>query len=566
MAIQFSGLSSGLPTEQLIQLMLDQESMPITRLQNRQDMNAVKKNAISSIKTTLMALATSITALNSSSVNKRTVTSSDSNAISATGNGSATGSYDMVVKQLATSARLETTKGISSPYDDIGSGPKVRLETNKSFDSANATVGNNGDTYTIVGKNGAERTITLTEETSLADLASAINAESGSTGVSAEIVQKNGKSQLVLNAENNGSGEFGIVGSNPENALGVGTNSTELSKGVKTGTAGATYTIIGKDGTATEFNLKAGETSLADLSKAINAKTEDTGVSASLVQKKPGEYILVLSATESGKGEGGGDRIGIYGEAGNALGVAENETDALTHSNVSYTSAHNALFTLNGVDLERTSNVVDNAIDGMTFTLKQADPSKTVTLASALDKDSITKSYQEVIDKFNAAYKAYKDASGNGGPLSGDMIMQTMFTQLRSAISVSIESPGGGGTLKGSSAGLGLTTNRDGTISLDAKKLSEALDADPELVGQIFQKASSATTSLIDRMTLGNNGTLNTIINNIDSQNNTMSRQIDNLLARLDRRKEILTAQFARLETVIGQLQAAGQSLGGLSY
>jgi flagellar hook-associated protein 2 len=198
----------------------------------------------------------------------------------------------------------------------------------------------------------------------------------------------------------------------------------------------------------------------------------------------------------------------------------------------------------------------------MTLTLKQADPNKKINLTSSLDKDAITKSYQEVIDKFNAAYKAYKDASG--GPLGGDMIIQSMFSQLRSALSVSI--PNEDGTLQGSSSGLGLTTNRDGTISLDAKKLSEALDANPDLVGQLFQKASSGTTSLIDRLTLGNSGTLNAIMNNIDSQNTNMSRQIDNLMQRIDRRKEILTAQFARMESVIGQLQAAGQSLGGMSY
>ena len=54
------------------------------------------------------------------------------------------------------------------------------------------------------------------------------------------------------------------------------------------------------------------------------------------------------------------------------------------------------------------------------------------------------------------------------------------------------------------------------------------------------------------------------ILSSIDGQNSNLTRQISEGQARLDRRKEVLQAQYAQLEATVGQLQAAGQSLSGI--
>jgi flagellar capping protein FliD len=56
------------------------------------------------------------------------------------------------------------------------------------------------------------------------------------------------------------------------------------------------------------------------------------------------------------------------------------------------------------------------------------------------------------------------------------------------------------------------------------------------------------------------------MIDSIDTINSNLNKQIDTMTLKLDRRKEVLQAQFARLESVIGQMQSAGQALGGISY
>jgi flagellar hook-associated protein 2 len=141
--------------------------------------------------------------------------------------------------------------------------------------------------------------------------------------------------------------------------------------------------------------------------------------------------------------------------------------------------------------------------------------------------------------------------------------MQAMFSQVKSAMSVVI--PGGSTGVMASSAGIGLSTNRDGTLSLDTKALGDALDKNPELVGQVFAKASKATTDYVDSLTIGGRSVISTIINGLDSVNSALSKQIDTLNSRLSRREESLKAQFAKLEQLIGQMQSAGQSLGSLS-
>jgi len=436
-SISFGGISTGIPTDQMVEAILAERSSSLTRLQSRQTTNNQKKNVLQSIKTAMSNLATSVASLTSAKLNGRTVTSTDSAAVTATSSGGVAGSYDLVVKQLAAKARTETTKSFGSPDESVGTDP---------------------------------------------------------------------------------------------------------------------YFVTGKNGLATEIKLEAGKDSLADLSAAINAKSGDTGVTSSIVQKKPGEYHLVLSSTETGVGQGESDTISIYGQTGNALGVEADGTGATA------TGAKNAVFTLDGVQMERTSNTVSDAVDGLTFTMNRAD-NKNISLKVSTDTDSVVKAYQDVVDKYNAALQVYKTNSAAGKMFSGDVTMQSMFSQLKSSLSGSFQ--GEDGEIW-SSAILGVSTNKDGTLSLDTKKLEDALKANPDAVGKVFDRISNGTKTFIDSLTTSGSGTITNMINSIDTLNTNLSKQIDTIQARMDRQRETLTAQFAKLESLIGQMQSAAQSLSGL--
>jgi len=579
MAMTFDGISSGLPTDQMIKAIMSQESAPLTRLQTRQDKNNLKKIALSSIKSALMSIATSITSLKSNALNKRSVSSSDSAVANATANGAANGTYDLVVKQLATKARLETTNYMSSSNDIVGMA---------------------GDVFTLVGKDGKETKIELTGNTTLADLNSKINNTTKDTGITSSVIQvQPGKYSLVLTSSETGaaggSGEIGIF-ANYSSKLQTSGNFEKPADPI--GAVGETFTVKGSKGTET-ITLEEGKTSLADLSSAINAKSSVTGVSSAIVKMDDGKYELVLTSTDPDAP--GTSDIEMSGPVGNVLGIADTlgkngltatENNRLgfdssfipgsgtpdpkdpdniqIHTGFKTTVGKNALFSINGIDMERGSNTFTDAIEGVTLSLNSVS-SKTVTLNVNMDKDAIVKIFQDVVSKFNAAYKTYKDATGVGGALERDMSMQAMFTQARSSLSQVISgtiTDANGNSRFGvlsSSASIGLKTERDGNLSLDTAALGAALDKDPELVGRVFDEMSKATTTYLDKLTIGGSSVFNTMINGLDSVNSLLSKQIDNLTTRLSRREEVLKAQFGKMEQLIGQMQSAGQSLGGLS-
>jgi len=573
MAMTFDGISSGLPTDQMIKAIMSQESAPLTRLQNRQDKNNLRKTALSSIKSSLMSIATAITSLKSTVLSKSTASSSDSAVVSATASGAAKGTYDLVVKQLATKARLETTSANIKTSNDL--------------------VGVKGDKFTLVGGKidpANPVVFDLQGDTTLAGLNSMINAESSKTGITSTIIQaKPGEFRLVLTSTETGGGKIGLSGTFNDK---LKTSASLASSSESIGAAGDTFTVEGSKGPAT-ITLQDGKTSLADLSAAINAESSSTGVSSSVVKMDNGKYELVLTPTNPNDGNGIGDikisgtfanpddnKLGIAVDAtpdatgleawnSNKLGIAgifdpDNPSNLEDGNGFGFkvTAGQNAIFTLNGLEMERGTNTFSDAIEGVTLSLNSVS-TKTVTLNVAMDKDAIIKIFQDVVNKFNAAYKTYKDATAAGGALERDMSMQAMFTQAKSSLSQVII--GTDGRPAASSAGIGLKTERDGTLSLDTNALSNALDKTPDLVGQVFDKMSKATTTYLDRLTIGGSSVLTTMLNGIDSVNSLLSKQIDTLNTRLTRREEVLKAQFAKMETLIGQMQSAGQSLGGLS-
>ena len=96
--------------------------------------------------------------------------------------------------------------------------------------------------------------------------------------------------------------------------------------------------------------------------------------------------------------------------------------------------AQDAKFTLNGIDLVRKSNTVTDAVDGVTFNLKQGAQPTATTFTVALDKSAITSAMQDAVSKFNAMLKVYKDASGTGGALANDPSVRSIVSQVRAAL------------------------------------------------------------------------------------------------------------------------------------
>jgi flagellar hook-associated protein 2 len=324
-------------------------------------------------------------------------------------------------------------------------------------------------------------------------------------------------------------------------------------------------------------------------------------------------------------------------------------------SDLSGIKAQDSVFTLNGTQLTRKTNVVSDAAEGVTFTLKQGGQTGTTTLTVAQDKATATAGMQDLLTKFNALVKTYKDASTatqdpNGtilpAPLSGDATSRDLVAQIRSTLTGASAGLSSTATFQNASS-LGVKTNSDGTLTLNTVTFQAAIDKDPAAIMRLFTFTGSssngvvafqgagnktatgsvgftitsasggfqgtftgtanglpfsinltssngimagavgtpleglslsvtgtgtgvltlsrgvgqAASDLISKFTAYGSGSLATALTNIQNQNKSLVEQIAAGQSALDQRKKILQAQFAKMETVIGQLKAAGGSL-----
>lgn len=304
-----------------------------------------------------------------------------------------------------------------------------------------------------------------------------------------------------------------LVGGVPSNLAVVNSLSTPVFTG-----ASASFALQGTDGVIKTLTLSGANNNLNGLRDAINALgtadpavpgSKGLGVVATVVNTGSGAnpYQLVLTAKDTGTGTTVG-KVTIadvtVGAPVNTIGIAAGTVDNMTAPTTiagGLTSAGtdlalDSLFTVNGIQLTRKTNIVTDAVDGVTFTLKQGGQATPTTFTVALDKGAVTSAMQDALSKFNAAVKTYKDASGTGGALASDPSVRGFISGIRSALA---GSPAGLPVLSAftSAADLGIQTNRDGTLSLNVTAFQAGLDKDPAAAKRIFAFTGSSTNSAV---------------------------------------------------------------------
>jgi len=358
------------------------------------------------------------------------------------------------------------------------------------------------------------RTVTSTDADNTNVTATASGASAGSYDVTVTTVATKGRISPTMVA-NVVTGKL-----EPQN-LAVADPAAAIFSGQK-----ASFAIRGTDGVIKTFELS--NNSLNGLRDAINAS--GAGVSAAIINTGTGEkpYQLVITAKETGTGSGVGAAAtgGVVTLAAIANADASPTTvDAalgITAGTLTGTfsaptalagglqssaaeTAKDAVFTLNGIELTRKSNVVSDAADGITFTLKKGAQTGTTTLTVAQDKTTATNGMQDVITKFNALLKIYKDASSstqdtNGtilpGALANDASSRGIISQIRSTLT------GASAGLSGTSAfstpaSLGIRTLSDGTLSLDPSVFQAAIEKDPAAAKRLFTFAGDSNNGVV---------------------------------------------------------------------
>ena len=263
----------------------------------------------------------------------------------------------------------------------------------------------------------------------------------------------------------------------------VGTGTLTLTFGTGTVVDGALTGFTAGSAAAITIPIGSDQQTLTGVAAAINAKT--AGVTATVVTDADGTARLTLKgATGSAQAFTlSGDSPGLaqlnvgVGEAATAIGSA----------------ALNAQLKLDGVPVERASNSVTDLIDGVKLNLASAAIGKPVTLGSITPTAGLSQAVTDFVDTYNqlqAILKSETDAAS--GPLRSDYNATGLSRALRGLTLTTLTS-GGAATAPKSLSDIGVSTNRDGTLSVDSAKLAAALAKSPDGVEALFADGTGAS-------------------------------------------------------------------------
>ncbi|WP_395452710.1 flagellar filament capping protein FliD [Azospirillum melinis] len=257
------------------------------------------------------------------------------------------------------------------------------------------------------------------------------------------------------------------------------------------------FTLQAADGSAVTIAMDSDD-SLTDLRDAINANKSTSGVTASIVQVSDSSYQLILTSNNTGQTismTDGGD--GVLSSLGltDSDGAIKNELVAV----------QKAIVEVDGVTITRSSNTIDDAIEGVTLTLYSASPDTAISMEVSTDLSSI----KSAITGFVDAYNEYRDfvvtqqattsdgTASSDATLFSDSLLRQIVRSVNSALNTSITTDDG--TVL-SMASLGISFNSSNELELDEDTLNSILSSDIDSVKQLLglnMTSSSSQMSLL---------------------------------------------------------------------
>lgn len=251
------------------------------------------------------------------------------------------------------------------------------------------------------------------------------------------------------------------------------------------------------------ITIDSSNNTLSGIRDAINAA--DESVSATIVNDGTANRLVI---TSKDSGEVNSLSITTTDDDGNntdAAGLSQLAFDPTATSGAGKNlqqlqAAQNALLNIDGIDIVKPSNSIDDAIAGVTLDLLKVSDGATVGLAVASDTETITGSVNEFVDAYNKLNTTLRsltnldvDNPEANGRLVGDSSLRNMAFNLKSMLTDTVNT----GSTFDSLTQIGVTFQRDGTLALDESKLEEVIDTNFEDIRTLFAGNATSTDPLI---------------------------------------------------------------------
>jgi flagellar hook-associated protein 2 len=541
--------NQGINTQELIAALLQSYEQPEIDLENQQNQFQGQAKDYQTINSAVQALEKAAAALSTVSATSgwaNQATSSDTSVATATASPTTpAGSVSFTVSQLAENDTLISSATVSNTSEVVTSATTLLLSqasslgfseltsgsglgtgshtidvtqasagaqtTGTSTVASSTTISSSNDTLDVT-VNGTAKTYTLASGTyTPAQLAQALEQASGGT-LQASV---NASGYMVVTTTAQGSAaSIQVTGGTALSALGLSTMSS-ANQGVNahvvvdgtenvignstTGpiTAGAAFSLTSGDGgtieatvgsggsinagSTTATNVSTGNQTLAEVVSNINAA--DAGVSASAIDTSSG-YVLELSASASG--------------ASNDLTIDTSAFSGSSLGNLTTAQAgQDAVIDVGGNSADQvtsSSNQVTGLLPGLTINLASTS-SSLVTVTTAPDAKSIATQVQSLVDAANsvlsdiAKYASYDPQTNVAGPLFGSPQLE----QLQQGILSIFADATGSSNIDAPS--VGITLNKNGTLSFDQSTFEAEMQAEPQQVEALFTQGGAFSPS-----------------------------------------------------------------------
>jgi len=338
------------------------------------------------------------------------------------------------------------------------------------------------------------------------------------------------------------------------------------------GTAGATnrtLTITQPGSTKPiSISLTDSQTTLSGVRDAIN--NADAGVSASIIKVDSTNYQLILTSDTTGTD--GAMSISVSGDDALQSFIGYDATQS-TNGLKQTVVAQNAKLSINGIDIERSSNSISDVPEGVTLQLLDTTTGNQ-SLTVSDDNSKATAAINSWVSAYNAlqttfsslttytAVDAGADQSSTNGALLGDSTLRSIQTQIKAQLSNAASSS----TFKSLSQ-IGVTQDpTTGQLTTDSDKLSKALASDSKGVMEMIVgdgKTNGIATSIGNSLTsyLSTTGILTAATTGVNNTLKDLTEQYNKTNDRITTTIAMYKTKFTQLDVMMNSLNSTSSYL-----
>ena len=315
--------------------------------------------------------------------------------------------------------------------------------------------------------------------------------------------------------------------------------------------------------TSFNVNIASPANTLADVRDAINAASDNPGVTATLITAADGAHLVLTSSKT-----GASSAIQVTQSGGDGgLSVLEYTSSNLDNYTQLRAAQDSRVYVAGQYEATSSTNVIEGVIEGVSLNLVSAKPGTTVSIDVSYDKSAA----KDKVNAFVSAYNTlrgmlnrlggYDSASKTAGPMLGDALLSSIDSEIRRTLSTPVEAAG---TAVQTLADIGVTTQKDGTLKVDATKLDSALANNFDAVSRLFGTEDTGVAArLYDQIgdRLADGAGIDTRNEGLQAQQRALQKKAADINARMQIVQQTYLKQFTRLDTLLSGLSSTSAYL-----